>query len=138
VTVRFGNVLGSAGSVVPIFTQQIQNGGPITVTDERMQRYFMTIPEASQLVIQAGAMGRGGEIFVLDMGEPVRIVDLAADLVRLSGLKLGGRYRTGIFGITSWRKALRRTARGRRKARADVPSQNHGRRESQLQRTIYS
>ncbi len=89
VTVRFGNVLGSAGSVVPIFTQQIQNGGPISVTDERMQRYFMTIPEASQLVIQAGAMGRGGEIFVLDMGEPVRIVDLAADLVQLSGLKLG-------------------------------------------------
>jgi len=89
VTVRFGNVLGSAGSVVPIFTQQIQNGGPISVTDARMQRYFMTIPEASQLVIQAGAMGRGGEIFVLDMGEPVRIVDLAADLVQLSGLKLG-------------------------------------------------
>jgi len=89
VTVRFGNVLGSAGSVVPIFTQQIQNGGPISVTDARMQRYFMTIPEASQLVIQAGAMGRGGEIFVLDMGEPVRIMDLAADLVQLSGLKLG-------------------------------------------------
>ncbi len=89
VTVRFGNVLGSAGSVVPIFSQQIQNGGPITITDERMQRYFMTIPEASQLVIQAGAMGHGGEIFVLDMGEPVRIVDLAADLVHLSGLKQG-------------------------------------------------
>ena len=86
--VRFGNVLGSSGSVIPVFKKQIKEGGPITITDKNMVRYFMTIPEAVELVIQSGSMGKGGDVFVLDMGEPVSIDLLARKMVQLSGLKV--------------------------------------------------
>ncbi|NQX91415.1 MAG: polysaccharide biosynthesis protein, partial [Flavobacteriales bacterium] len=99
ITTRFGNVLGSNGSVIPLFKRQIEEGGPLTVTHEEVTRYFMTIPEAAQLVIEAGAMGAGGEIFVFDMGDSVKIYDLAKKMVQLSGLELGKDIEIQITGL---------------------------------------
>lgn len=99
ITTRFGNVLGSNGSVIPLFQRQLDQGGPVTVTDERITRFFMTIPEACQLVLEAGAMGEGGEIFVFDMGESVKIIDLAKKMIQLSGLRLGKDIEIKITGL---------------------------------------
>ena len=96
---RFGNVIGSNGSVVPIFQEQIRKGGPLTITDKRMQRYFMTIPEAAQLVLQASTIGKGGEVFILHMGDPVRIMELAETLITLSGLKPHEDIKITVTGI---------------------------------------
>jgi FlaA1/EpsC-like NDP-sugar epimerase len=99
ITTRFGNVLGSNGSVIPLFKRQIEQGGPITITDKRVTRFFMTIPEACQLVLEAGAMGNGGEIFVFDMGEPIKIIDLAKKMIKLSGLEEGKDIEIKVTGL---------------------------------------
>ncbi|WP_369828813.1 polysaccharide biosynthesis protein [Flavobacterium sp. 1] len=98
-TTRFGNVLGSNGSVVPLFTKQIANGGPVTITHPDIIRYFMTIPEACQLVLEAGAMGNGGEIYIFDMGKPVRILDLAKKMIKLAGFIPDREIKIEIVGL---------------------------------------
>jgi len=119
--VRFGNVLGSRGSVVPTIYEQIRNGGPVTITHPGMTRFFMTIPEAAKLVIQAGALGQGGEIFVLDMGEPVKILDLARDMIQLAGLDPENDVPVQIVGIRPGEKLTEELADGTE----ELQSTNH-------------
>jgi FlaA1/EpsC-like NDP-sugar epimerase len=120
VSVRFGNVLGSRGSVIPIFKDQIRLGGPITITDPNMTRYFMTIPEASQLVLQAGMLGKTGKVFVLDMGEPVRILELATDMARLSGLTPGYDIEIECTGVRPGEKLYEELFTDQERSRSDV------------------